>query len=140
MEYTSTPVPACSLNPPLSSCGIPQANSTFSSARAISPWASESTLPCSAVMIFARSSALSCSSSRNANSTADRRDNEAWRQSGNAASADATAAFTSSTDARSTSPDTNPVAGLNTGADRPDVPATRLPFTQCSMRAAMGPR
>ena len=37
IEYTSTPVAACSLKPPLSSCGTPQANSTFSRPRAISP-------------------------------------------------------------------------------------------------------
>ena len=49
IEYTSTPVAACSLKPPFIRCGTPQANSMFSSPRATSPIASESTLPCSAV-------------------------------------------------------------------------------------------
>jgi hypothetical protein len=59
IEYTSTRVEAFSLNPPLSSAGTPQANSTFSSARCTSPAASSSTLPCSAVTIAASSSRFS---------------------------------------------------------------------------------
>ena len=38
--YTSTPVLACSLNPPFSRCGMPVANSMFSRPRATSPSAS----------------------------------------------------------------------------------------------------
>ena len=37
IEYTSTPVAACSVNSPLSRCGMPQANSTHSRPRATSP-------------------------------------------------------------------------------------------------------
>ena len=40
---------------PLSRCGMPQANSTTSSPRVTSPRASDNTLPCSEVMIRARS-------------------------------------------------------------------------------------
>src|ERR1700676_3558853 len=53
IEYTSTLVDAFSVNPPFSRCGIPQANSTTSWPRLTSPSASETTLPCSAVMISA---------------------------------------------------------------------------------------
>ena len=79
IEYTSTPVAACSENPPLSSCGTPAANSTFSRPRAISPWASDSTLPCSAVIKAASSSRCECSNSRNANRTLERRAKEDCR-------------------------------------------------------------
>ena len=48
---------------------MPQANSTTSSPRVTSPSASESTLPCSAVMSAAMSSLRSLSSSRKRNST-----------------------------------------------------------------------
>src|SRR5665647_1163992 len=91
IEYTSTPVEACSENPPLSSCGTPAANSTFSRPRAISPAASERTLPCSAVTIAASSSVRSRRSSRNAKSTPDRLDSDACRQSLAAATAVAAA-------------------------------------------------
>ena len=47
---TSTPVETPSEKPPLSRCGMPHANSTTSRPRVTSPSASESTLPCSAVM------------------------------------------------------------------------------------------
>ena len=47
MVVTSTPRLTCSLNPPFSRLGTPQANSTFSRPRATSPAASDSTLPCS---------------------------------------------------------------------------------------------
>ena len=62
IEYTSTPVEACSEYEPLSSVGIPQTYSITSIPRCTSPSASESTLPCSAVSSFARSSR--CSSKR----------------------------------------------------------------------------
>ena len=51
IEYTSMPLAACSEYSPLISCGMPHANSMFSSPRATSPSASVSTLPCSAVSI-----------------------------------------------------------------------------------------
>ena len=50
IEYESTPVETFSENPPLSRCGMPQANSTTSRPRATSPAASEATLPCSSVI------------------------------------------------------------------------------------------
>ena len=135
IEYTSTPDAACSLNPPFMSSGTPHAYSTFSRPRAISPCASASTLPCSAVRIFASSSMLSCSRWRNANSTPLRLDSDAERHSALAAFALATAASTSSRPARSTSALCNPVAGLNTGPVRPEVPAVILPSIQCEMRS-----
>ena len=68
-EYTSMPVDAFSVNAPLVSAGNPVARSTTSRPRAISPIASEVTLPCSAVMIAASSPLRSFSSCRNAKST-----------------------------------------------------------------------
>src|SRR6267142_6382671 len=55
IEYTSTLVEAFSVNPPFSRCGMPQANSTTSWPRDTSPNESETTLPCSDVMISASS-------------------------------------------------------------------------------------
>ena len=118
----------------MSSCGTPVANSTFSRPRAISPAASESTFPCSAVMMAASSSVRLLSSSRKAKSTAERRESEAARHSRAAAAALATTASTSAVLARSTSPVCVPVAGLKTGAVRPDVPALSRPSIQWGMR------
>ena len=56
MEYTSTPVEACSVCSPFNNCPTPQANSMFSRPRLTSPAASASTLPCSAVSSRAMSS------------------------------------------------------------------------------------
>ena len=98
--------------PPLSRCGIPQANSITSSPRVTSPIASERTLPCSAVRIRATSSRRSCRSSRIANISSARFASEVARQAGNAAFAAATAAPTSSAVARSTSAACSPSAGL----------------------------
>src|SRR6478736_1450826 len=67
IEYTSTLVDALSVKPPLSRCGIPQANSTTSCPRDTSPSASETTLPCSEVMISANSPLRWLSNSRNLN-------------------------------------------------------------------------
>src|SRR4029078_5063463 len=50
MEYTSTLVEAFSVNPPLSRCGMPQANSTTSCPRGTSPSASAADLAGSAVV------------------------------------------------------------------------------------------
>ena len=60
---------------------MPQANSTTSWPRVTSPSASESTLPCSAVMISAISPLRASSSSRNLNSTWVRLVRDAWRHS-----------------------------------------------------------
>ena len=54
----SMPVETWSVYWPLSSCGMPQANSTMSMPRETSPCASVKTLPCSAVMIAGQFVAL----------------------------------------------------------------------------------
>jgi hypothetical protein len=112
IEYASTPVETFSENPPLSRCGIPQANSTTSSPRDTSPAASEATLPCSELISAARSALCCLISSRNANSTSARLVSDASRQAGQACDAAATAAPTSAAVAKSTVPVTWPVAGL----------------------------
>ena len=90
---------------------MPQANSTTSRPRATSPSASESTLPCSAVMIAASSCLRALSSSRKAKTTCVRRVRDAFRHSAAAAAALCTASSTTPADARSTRPDSRPVAG-----------------------------
>src|SRR5829696_10176171 len=60
-------------------------------------------------------------------------DSEVARQPGKAAAAAATADPSSSVDAKSTHFSWVPVAGLNTGPRRPDVPATALPPIQWPM-------
>ena len=109
---------------------MPQANSTTSWPRLISPRASESTLPCSAVMISASSPFLALSSSRKVNSTAVRLASEVSRHAGNAAAAESMTARASSTVANATCPVTSPVAGLVTGAVRSEVPANGFPSSQ----------
>ncbi len=90
---------------------MPHANSRFSSPRAISPRASDGTLPCSAVSSAAIS--LRCVSTpfRMRNMTSVRFEIEVARQAGNAAFAAATAASTSATEAKSTCLVSSPVAG-----------------------------
>ena len=127
IEYTSTPVEACSLKPPFRRCGTPQANSTFSSPRATSPNASDSTLPCSDVRSEAISLRLASISSRVWNMISLRRDSDIVRHDVKALAATATAWSTSSAEAKSTSACCSPVAGFHTGPVRPDVPATCLP-------------
>ena len=102
---------------------MPQANSTTSWPRVTSPSASESTLPCSAVMIAASSPLRAFSSSRNANRTWVRLASEVSRHAGKAAAAEATTACTSSSPAKATWADTSPVAGLVTSPKRPLVPS-----------------
>jgi hypothetical protein len=89
------------------------------------------------VTILASSSVRACKSSRNANSTAARRDSEADRHSRDAATALAMAVLISVTLANSTSAVCTPVAGLKTGASRPEVPDTSRPSIQCEMRFVM---
>ena len=84
IEYESTLDETDSEKPPFIRCGIPQANSTTSSARRTSPSASESTLPCSEVTTAASSDSHAWSSSRKANRTVERWLSEAWRQAANA--------------------------------------------------------
>ncbi len=111
IEYESTPVETFSENPPLSRCGMPQANSTTSRPRATSPAASEATLPCSSVISWASLLAFARRSSRNANSTEARLASETRRQVWNASLAASTARSTSAGVAKSTWPLTCPVAG-----------------------------
>ena len=91
---------------------MPVANSRFSSPRATSPSASEGTLPCSAVSSAAISFAVLLDQVPDPNMISVRFESDVARQAGNAAFAAATAAPTSSTDAKSTCLATAPVAGL----------------------------
>ncbi len=93
---------AFSLKPPLSNAGMPHAYSTESSARWISPPASDTTLPCSELTIVASSPLRAFSSSRNLNITVERWAKEALRHCANAFAAASTAASTSDTDAWAT--------------------------------------
>ena len=140
IEYTSTPVEACSENSPLNSVGIPQAYSITSSPRVTSPIASDSTLPCSATSSFAISSLFSCTSSPDRGTSAPR-------------AGPATPTATTRTRPSPTAPPgrpppptpgrrqpvCRPVAGLNTGLVRPDVPATEAPSIQWWMGAIAAP-
>ena len=89
----STPAPKA----PLTRVGMPQRYSITSSPRVTSPRASDGTLPCSRVRIFAISSRRSWTSSGRAHRLSAAR--EAARQAGNARLAAATAASISSTEA-----------------------------------------
>src|SRR3954451_1742799 len=129
----STPVETWSEYSPLSSCGMPQANSTTSSPRWTSPAASESTLPCSSVISAAMSSLRWCTSSRNLKRIPVRRDSEDCDHSSNAAAAAPTARSTSDCSARTTSACCSPVAGLNTGPRRLPEPVVSAPSIQCWM-------
>ena len=131
---TSTPRDTSVECDPLSRCGMPQANSTFSSPRATSPAASLSTLPCSAVISAARSSRWRSTRSRSRNRAAARWLREVAAHSGTAAAALLTACATSSLSARTTDPDCSPVAGLWTGPTRSEPPGIRFPPIQCSIR------
>jgi hypothetical protein len=110
--YTSMPVDTFSEYSPFVYSGIAQASSTTSSPRAISPAASEVTLPCSLVRIAARSPERALSSSRKANITCCRFAMEVSRHPGNARAAACTAASTSSVDAKRTRFCSTPRAGL----------------------------
>ena len=134
--YTSMPVLTCSLNPPLSRCGMPVANSRFSSPRATSPSASERTLPCSRVRCAAISSRCWSARLRMRNMISVRLLMLVARQPGKASCAMRTASLTSSVEAKSTSRATSPVAGLKTDPLRPLVPATRAPLIQWLTRSS----
>ncbi len=126
----SMPVETWSVKSPLSSCGMPQANSTMSMPRLTSPWASVKTLPCSAVIRWASSSLCLLSSSRNLNITRARRIGGVSAQAGKAAWAAATAASTSARLASATLPVAVPVAGLKTSWVREDRGAAMRPPTK----------
>ena len=91
IDQASMPVPTASVNSPFSRCGMPQANSTTSRPRCTSPSASDSTLPCSAVMIAESSLRSRSSSSFSLNITRARRSGGVAAQAGHAAAAAATA-------------------------------------------------
>ena len=98
-------------NPPLSRCGMPQANSTTSRPRATSPAASRATLPCSAVI-----SGASLRGARRPARGTRTAPGRAWparcpASRGARRFAAATAASTSAGEAKSTCPLTSPVAG-----------------------------
>ena len=106
------PVPTCSVYSPFSRCGMPQANSTTSRPRCTSPSASDSTLPCSSVMIAEISRRSRSSNSFSLNITRARRSGGVAAQAGKAAAAAATAASTSARLARATWAMTSPAAGF----------------------------
>ena len=119
---------------------MPHANSMTSSPRWTSPRASESTLPCSLVIISASSSTLALTSSRKANSTFARVLSDDCDQSAKAACALATAVCTSAAEPSSTWAVCSPVAGSNTGPVRVESSAVALPSTQCSIVRMSAPR
>ena len=133
----SMPVETWSVKSPLSSCEMPQANSTMSMPRETSPCASVNTLPCSSVIISASVSLWWFSSSRNLNITRARRIGGVSAQAGKAACAAATAASTSALLARATWPVTAPVAGLNTACERALPPAFRWPLMKWGIFAVL---
>ena len=106
------PVDACSEYSHLRSVGRPQQNSITSSPRVTSPSASESTLPCSRRQDLRDLLAPLVQSSRMLKKSSARFASDIARHAGNACFAAWTAASTSSTVARSTSPVWRPVAGL----------------------------
>ena len=128
-EWLSTLVPTFSVTSPFSRCGMPTANSTTSSPRVTSPSASSWVLPCSAEISSAILSAFSISRNLNLSRMRARRSGGVLAQAGQAALAIATTSPTSAADASGTRFSTAPVAGLNTSANRPDLPGTRSPET-----------
>src|SRR6516162_1882411 len=127
MEKRSIPGPAPSVNSPFIRCGMPQANSTTSSPRWMSPLESAKVLPCSEESSLARLSNSLCASSRNLNRTRARRCGLVAAQAGCAAAALAMACSTSALLAKATFACTSPVLGLNTSPLRPERPETSLP-------------
>ena len=86
-DQLSMPRPTCSVNSPFSRCGMPQANSTTSTPRVISPCASENTLPCSSEIVRASASCSRARISRNLNRMRARVSGGVAAQPGNAAAA-----------------------------------------------------
>ena len=111
-DRRSTPVPTFSLNSPLSSCGMPQANSTTSMPRTTSPLASASVLPCSELTRSASSSICCSSRSLSLNMMRARRSGVTAAHLGRASRAACTAASTSAALANATRPDFSPTDGL----------------------------
>ena len=118
---------------------MPQANSTFSIPRATSPAASSSTLPCSLVTMAASSERLASRSWRKRNMTPARVVSDDAPQSAAAAAATFTTSSTSLVDANATSPVWVPVAGSNTGPERPEQPSLMRPSIQCPIAFMVTP-
>src|SRR6476661_4056430 len=116
---------------------MPQANSATSRPRVTSPTASDSTLPCSAVMRAPISSLRALSSSRKAKSTWARLASDASAHDSQAAAADFTASSTRDAEARSSTPVCSPVAGLKTGEVRSAVPDHGRPPMRWVMRVGV---
>ena len=119
MVHASMPLAICSVYSPFKSWGMPQAKSTTSKPRWISPLASSNVLPCSRVITSAISSMRASMMALKLNITLARRVTGVLDQAGKAALAAATALATPSTDANSTFARTWPVAGSYTGAVEP---------------------
>ena len=136
-EKLSTSVPTFSLNSPLSRCGMPVANSITSMPRVTSPSASASVLPCSCVMIFARSFRRASIRSRKRIRIRARRSGGNARHAGNAAAAAATAAATSAALLSGTWRMTSPAAGLVTSPKRLVCAATALPPIHSGSRSSV---
>src|SRR5258708_4529199 len=132
-ECASTPPDTCSEYSPLSIWGRPQANSTTSRTRLISPLASSTTLPCSEAISRASSSMWLSSSSRNANMTFERRAREASDHSGSACWAALTARSTSGGSASTACACSSPLAGSHATEVRVQSPAVASPPIRCSM-------
>ena len=117
---------------------MPQANSTTSWPRVISPrGVAESTLPCSAVMIAASSSLRSLSSSRKRKTIWVRADREVLAQArrGRAGRADdALGVLGGGERDRAV---VSPVAGLVTSPVRAAAPSKRAPSVQCGIRGRL---
>ena len=134
----SMPVETWSVKSPLSSCGMPQANSTMSMPRVTSPCASVNTLPCSAVIIAASVSLCWFSSSQEVvhhARAADRRRVGPGREGG-------LARRPRRRPLRRCWPAppgraTAPVAGLNTGCERALPPAFRWPLMKWGIFAVL---
>ena len=119
--------PAPSVNSPFIRCGMPQANSTTSTPRWMSPLASRMVLPCSRARTSASFSLSRSSNCRNFISTRARRWGLVAAQAGWAALAFSTAARTSALEASGTREICSPVMGCQPCVKRPEVPATCLP-------------
>ena len=131
IDQLSMPEPICSVNSPLSSCGMPQTNSTTSRPRISSPLASENTLPCSRLIKAAISSACRSTSSLILNMIRARRNGGIPAHCGNAAAAAAIACSVTARLASGTRAATAPVAGSKTSFQRPPfspgAPGTIVP-------------
>ena len=134
MEKTSIPGPAPRLYSPFKACGMPQANSTTSRPRWMSPRESASTLPCSEERSRARLSISASTSSLKRNMTRARRCGLVAAQPGCAACAAATARSRSAREPSRTSACTSPLLGSNTRPVRPPAGASSARATTWSMK------